>query len=111
MCSSATNSISLDAAEETSSIVSEHESKANNKKKSTSNRKLRNTRPDSRRKAKQELTTQYMRAKKLKLAESALKLQDLQLADIMQGNEIFLFTNEPKGINFARARGYLNLKQ
>lgn len=71
----------------------------------------RKARPDGRRKSKDELVTRQMRAKKMKHAKSAFKLQEMQLAQIKRWNEILLLPNGPGGATTARAQKYFILKQ
>ena len=47
-----------------------------------------------------------MRAKKLKLADSSVKLLQLQLAEIMRRHNNLLFTNGTRGSSSARDREY-----
>lgn len=68
-------------------------------------------RPDGRRKAKQEQADQHVRAKKLKLAEAAVRLQEQQVEEITRRNEILLFTNGPGGADSEMAREFFKLKQ
>lgn len=103
-------SILLDAADKTRNTVTDDKSKADNNEKSTSNREPKNTRPDGRRKTKEKLATRHIRDKKLKLAESTLKLQEFKLAEILRRNEILLFTNGPGWSNSTRACEYFDLK-
>lgn len=68
-------------------------------------------RPDGRRKAKEELAAHHMRAKKIKIAETAVKLQQQQVAEITRRNEILLFTNGPGGSESCMAKEFFALKQ
>lgn len=68
-------------------------------------------RPDGRRKAKEMAALQHMKAKKMKLAETAIKLQERQLAELAERNEILLFSNGPGGANSDMAREFFSLKQ
>lgn len=49
--------------------------------------------PDGRRKSKDDLAAQQMWYNKIKISESSVCLQELKVALIMRGNEIFLFIN------------------
>lgn len=71
----------------------------------------RKARPEGRQEGEDELVTRQMRTKKIKPAESVVKLQEMQLAEIKRRNEILLFTNGPGGATSARAQKYINLKQ
>lgn len=73
--------------------------------------KEKKERPDGRRKAKDELAAQHARAKKLKIAEQAVRLQQQQVEELSRRNEIILFTNGPGGSNSEMARQYFALKQ
>lgn len=68
-------------------------------------------RPDGRRKAKEELAVQNIRAKKLKLAEHAVRLQEQHVEELNRRNEILLFSNGPGGRESEMAREYFALKQ
>lgn len=74
-------------------------------------KKEKKERPDGRRKAKEELAAQHVRAKKLKLAEQAVRLLDEQVQALNKRNEILLFTNGPGGADSDMAREYFSLKQ
>lgn len=52
-----------------------------------------------------------IKAKKMKLEETVVNLQEMQLAERMRRNEILLFTNGPSRSNSARALEYFELKQ
>lgn len=54
-------------------------------------------RPGGRRKAKEYLAAQKKRAKNIKIAETAVRLQQQQVAELTRRNEILLFTSGPGG--------------
>ena len=54
---------------------------------------------------------QNIRAKKLKLAEHAVRLQEQHVEELNRRNEILLFSNGPGGRESEMAREYFALKQ
>lgn len=68
-------------------------------------------RPDGRCKTKEELAAHHVHAKKLKLAEKAVRLQEQQVEEISGRNDIMLFTNGPGGADLEMARKFFSLKQ
>lgn len=68
-------------------------------------------RPEGRKKAKADAAMQAIRAKKLKLVESAVRIQQQHVAEITRRNEILLFANGPGGAESDMAKKYFELKQ
>lgn len=52
-----------------------------------------------------------MRAKKLKFAESGIKLDEIQLAEIMKRDETLMFAKALGGARSVRALEYFEMKQ
>lgn len=60
---------------------------------------------------KADATTDVMWAKKLKLAETAVRIQKQQVVEITRRNEIMLFANGPGSADSEMGRKYFELKQ
>ena len=68
-------------------------------------------RPLGRRKAKQYAEKQLHSAKKIRIAERALQVQEARNVALTRHNEIMLFTNGPGGSESVEAREYFKLMQ
>lgn len=66
-------------------------------------------RPVRRRNAKEEAAVQSIRAKRLKLAEEAVRLQERHVLELKKRAEILLFMNGPNGSNSLMAKEYFAL--